>query len=110
MEIMHTYNDPEIFIEIFQAIQSIKEDVKLKLGQHYDISINNIELVKKQDPDVPQFTHKFYNITFLVIYKQCSLHMTFDSKIGADKIMYKYYREQIRYNLMKSIIENEPKA
>ena len=105
--ITHTYNDPEIFIEIFEAIQSIKEDVKLKLGKHYEVSIDNIELVRKEDPDVPQYTHKFYNVTFLVINKQSSLHMIFDSKIGADKILYKYYREEIRYDLIKRIVENK---
>ena len=106
--ITHTYNDPEIFIEIFQAIQSIKDDLKLKLGKHYDISIDNIELVKKEDPDVRSFEHKFYKVTFLVIYKQSNIQILFDSKINADKILYKYYREQIRYNLIKEIVELEP--
>lgn len=105
--ITHTYNDPEIFIEIFQAIQLIKDDVQVKLGKHYEIFIYNIELVKREDPDVRSFVHKFYKVTFLVIYKENGLQMLFDSKIGVDKILYKYYREQIRYDLVKDIVKNE---
>lgn len=101
--------DPEIFIEIYNSIKSIKNDLNVKLGRSYNVEIYDIELENVEniiDPD-RRWIDKFYSVDFLIVNLKTSLRMTFKTKIDVNKILYSYYKNMIITDLIERTIENE---
>lgn len=101
-------NDPEIFIEIYNAIKSIKTNLNTKLGKHYEVEICDIKLENEEIAINPnkRWIDKFYIVEFLIINRQINLRMTFDIKIDVNRILYSYYKDIIIKDMIGRVVEN----